>query len=314
MTTMVALVGEQTLPNFLPARQQHPDNILLVYTKKTQQFYEYLRGKLQMEGIRVFDLRTDPYKILTIVEELQGKLNLLKRQGYISTPLIFNLTGGTKIMSLAAYQVAAQDKDASVIYMQSETVPSIINHYGWQGQQLIQQKEEIVTEDTSLRDMLELHLGPMENAKGEKRWGERKPTANNTDEGLPFEQAIKSALGDGGYETLWGIHKEKGNSIEIDVAIGYKNQIGIIEAKLDGKKLEGIKQLSYAMQYLKATYTKQFIVVASPSSEDLERMCKTLKIHVIQLPRYKRGPNATSLSDEDRKILLAEVDKVMGRD
>lgn len=120
VTTMIALVGEQPLPNFLPARQDHPDNILLVYTETTQHLYKYLQEKLQMEAIRVYGVKTDPYKLLSIVEALQGKLNLLKQQGHISTPLIFNLTGGTKLMALAAYQVAAQYDGASVIYMQSE--------------------------------------------------------------------------------------------------------------------------------------------------------------------------------------------------
>lgn len=35
MTAMIALVGEQPLPNFLPVRHDHPSDVVLVYTAKT---------------------------------------------------------------------------------------------------------------------------------------------------------------------------------------------------------------------------------------------------------------------------------------
>src|SRR2546429_293691 len=46
MTTMIALIGEQQLPNFLPVRHFSPSNVLLVYTEKTQPQYENLQEEL----------------------------------------------------------------------------------------------------------------------------------------------------------------------------------------------------------------------------------------------------------------------------
>lgn len=163
--------------------------------------------------------------------------------------------------------------------------------------------------------MLELHLGPMENDKGAKRWGAKEPTAENTDQNLWFEQAIAEALSGGGYETLWGVHNSI-NNVDIDVTLGYRNQIGIIEAKTSDKdeigNLKGFHQLITAMHYLNATYIKPFLVLSAKSGDSLAKMCQLFGISIISLPHYKRG--STSLSYEDREKLLAEVDKVMRED
>src|SRR5579872_283402 len=104
MTLMIALVGGQSLPNLLPARHSHPDAVLFVYSKFTKPVYEKLTGVLQQET-KVYGLETDAYNILMIEQALHQELNTA-----ILAPhtLEFNLTGGTKAMSLAAYRVAAQ--------------------------------------------------------------------------------------------------------------------------------------------------------------------------------------------------------------
>jgi len=337
MTTMIALVGEQPLPNFLPVRQyERITHVLLVYTHTTEQHFKYLQEKLQMEVETVYGLKTDPYDMRIIVDKLNAKLDELEARKKI--PFEFNLTGGTKPMALAAYQVAAR-RQAPIIYVRSEkNAPITIDHYIWKDDQLTSQESKPLTTYIELEDALELYLGPRETIKGEATWSIVEPTQDINTFGHLFELAIAKALKEGGYKVICCL-KGHGNQLDIDVMIGYHNQIGIIEAKtsggggvkkpeeiveakehsgdkskkIDGQvtKLDGIKQLSYAMQYLKGTYIKQFHVIAGTSSDNLTMMCKTLDIPLISLPNYKRGPTATTLPDEDRKVLLAEIDRVM---
>ena len=336
MTTMIALVGAQPLPNFLPIRQYKKiTHVLLVYTNTTESHYKRLQEKLQMEGKKVYGVQTHPYDMRAIIDKLNATLDELKT--LLSGPLEFNLTGGTKIMSLAAYQVAAQH-NAPVMYLQSETEPSTIDHYTWQGHQLVLEKSDTLMAYADLQDVLELYLSANKSKDDKNRWEVKGPTQDNNTYGHLFEKAIADTLEEDGYKVLCGV-KGPNNQLDIDVMIGYHNRIGIIEAKTAGdgtveepgksteankldskkpkqfdgkvKKLDGIKQLSYAMQYLRGTYIKQFHVIAGTPSEDLEMMCKTLGIPLISLPNYKRGPGATSLSNEDRKTLLDAIKEKM---
>lgn len=315
MTTMIALVGEQPLPNFLAVRQllaAQPStrmHVLLVYTEKTEKHFIYLRDKLALE-VTVHELKTDPYDIHTIVDDLQTILNKLEK--IVPMPFIFNLTGGTKTMSLAAYQVAAM-RHASVLYLQSEDDEdgqSVIDYYNWHDHQFIHQTREPVTEYITLRDMLELHLGP----ESEKNWSVKGTTIQTDTHSHLFEEAIAQVLSEHGYETLCGV-KGKKDQLDIDVMIGYQNQIGIIEAKTSEKdeltKLEAIKQLSWATRYIKGTYIKQFVVTNSVAAPNLKAMGDALEIPIISLRHYKRGPDATFLSYEDEATLLDQIDKKM---
>src|SRR5947209_13672979 len=112
MTVMIVLVGEQQLPNFLPVQHYSPSHVLLVYTERTQQQYKNLKAVLEQKKGKVYGIETEPYDISTIVRALNKELaqnkELARSIEASSQPPMFNLTGGTKIMSLAAYQVAAQ--------------------------------------------------------------------------------------------------------------------------------------------------------------------------------------------------------------
>jgi hypothetical protein len=217
-------------------------------------------------------------------------------------------------MSFAAYQIAAQ-YNAPVMYFQSEDGKSIIDRYHWQNRQLVHQQQDLLPEYLQLRDMLNLHLGPGKDSTGKNQWEEKGPTIQSDTYGHLFELAIAQVLYEDGYEVMRGV-KGKKDQVDIDVMIGYKNQVGIIEAKTSKgghvTNLDGVKQLSMAMRYIRGTYVKQFLVTAGKPSPDLQMMCEEiLHIHLVPLLDYKRGPGATSLSSSDKKTLLEAVNKVM---
>ncbi len=310
MTIMIALIGEQQLPNFLPVLHYSPTHVLLVYTERTQPQYKNLKAVLEQKKVKVYGVKTDPYDISIIVgainEELTQNEELAQAIEASSQLPMFNLTGGTKIMSLAAYQVAAQ-QSAPVIY-QSERGQSIIDLYRWQDQQLCHKLQEELPDYLSLRDMLELHLGQKKDIAGKERWVVDEPTTSS-DGGHLFELAIKQALREHGYEALCGV-KNHTNQVDIDVMIRYKNQVGIIEAKT-GKStdLRGVKQLSYAIRYLGGTFTRQFLVLNCEPTPDQQMMCELLRIHIISLLRYQQY--MVTLPQEDMDILLTEIGNKM---
>jgi hypothetical protein len=308
MSTMVALVGGQTLPNILPILHYKPLYTLFVYTSTTSKQYKNLKTVLEKKKFNVYGIETDPYDISAIVKKLSDSLTDMATQ--LSQPLVFNLTGGTKSMSLAAYQVALE-RSAPVIYLQSEKGQSSIDHYVWRNHQLSRQQQENLPEYLDLHDVLELHLGPQKDEAGKDVWKVDK-SIDPTNQGLLLELAIEKTLRGHGYEVLRAV-KGKNNNLDVDVMIRYQNHIGIVEAKAGEngapQTLDGIKQLSLAMRYLGSIYTKQFFVINGKPSDAQRAMCDILRIHIVSLPHYKRG--AADLLQEDIDTLLAEVDKVM---
>ncbi|MBV9229450.1 MAG: DUF1887 family protein, partial [Chloroflexi bacterium] len=201
MTTMIALVGEQPQPNFLPVIHYKPANVVFVYTGTTREKYNYLTIALEKKKFSVSGIETDPYNLRAIVTALNDRL--ANMAALSSQSLVFNLTGGTKPMVLAASQVAAQ-YSAPVFYLQSEKGASIIDHYSWQDYQLCYQQQELITTDLGLQDVLELQLGPQKDPAGKDIWKVNGPLIR-ADEGHLFELAIARALHDHGYEEACGV-------------------------------------------------------------------------------------------------------------
>jgi len=292
MTVMVELIGEQPLPNLLPVRYDRPDSVLLLYTSRTCLIYERLRETLQ-RTVTVYGLETDAYNIPAIAAALQQQL---KAPEYRDQPLVFNVTGGTKAMLLAAYQVADQQQ-APILYLQSEGKGSWIHRYQWEQRQLRALPPEKLPACIDLKDFLDVHLGP-------QRWQQKDPSK---DQGSRFEQALATALESAGYEVLTGI-KAMDGQIDIDIAVRLANQFGIIEAKTGkkGQELDGIKQLNSALRHL-GTYTKAFYVITVAPEQRHEAISTASRIRIVSLPDFDK--NSATLSPTDTNKLIAAVDQ-----
>ncbi len=98
---LISLIGEQPIPNLLPIRYLKPERNMLVYSQKTRERARFLRRLIGgAEDLRE-DLQVDAYDFPKILATLQERLAQ-------RTDVQFNLTGGTKMMALAAYALAAQ--------------------------------------------------------------------------------------------------------------------------------------------------------------------------------------------------------------
>lgn len=293
MSVMVALVGAQPLPNLFPVRQDKPDGVLLVYTQRTQKVAERLSATLERET-QVFEVKTDPYDIPTITATLDERI---KRNDLAGVSLVFNVTGGTKAMALAAYQIA-QQRDSPVLYLESEGKQTHIYRYVWRAGQLQAVGNEIVPACITTEDFLNVSLGP----------GVWQITGPQRQEGAPFEIALAAMLNRHGYETHIGV-KAYGQ-LDIDVLVRCENQFAIIEAKAgeNGRRLDGLKQLRTAGAHL-GLYTQQCYVITVPPSQSHTAIVEASNVQVVSLPGYIAG--ATSLMPEDEQILVEAITKIL---
>lgn len=99
----VCLVSWQATPNITPLLDPafRPVEVILLVTPSMQREAEWLRSTLQPTGVRVTDFPVeDAYDIEHITERLWGLL-----EQHHHSAIALNATGGTKPMSLAAYEV-----------------------------------------------------------------------------------------------------------------------------------------------------------------------------------------------------------------
>lgn len=295
MTLMVALVGGQPLPNLLPIRHDHPKSVLFVYTTKTKKVCEQLIAILPKET-KVYELETDAYDIPTIINALNAKLDTPE---LALQPMSINLTGGTKAMALAAYQIA-QQRNVPVLYIESENKQNYAYRYTWENKWLKKQSKDLLTESVKLSDLFDVHLGI-------GNWKEQGPELIS--DGGIFESAVAETLRSHGYEVMIRVKTMK-EQVEIDIAIRIGNQFGILEAKAGsgGRTLEGIKQLNNAIRHI-GTFTKPFYIITLPAEPTHEVLREASGIKTIALSEYVS--KSSTLSSVDSKKLLSAVDEVM---
>jgi len=293
MTAMIALVGAQPLPNFIPIRTEKPSAALFVYTDRTERVYKQLEVVLRQET-SVFGLQTDAYNIPTIEQAVR---DWIEKQAVASDTLVFNITGGTKTMSLALYRVAERYQ-APMLYVESERNQNRMYRYIWSNGLHLECKD-LLPECITLDDFLNMYFGH----------GEWKEYGPGNQEGSAFEQAIAHTLQQAGYEVKLGV-KVLNNQIDIDVIVRHENQVGIIEAKAgnNGSRMDGIKQLNNAAKQL-GLYTRSFYVITVPPNERHEDIVNASNIKVVSLSGYV--PGSKTLPSDQAQQLITRVDSAL---
>ena len=296
MKTIISLIGQQPIPNLLPLLDLRPDTAVLVYSEFTKPAYDTLRKLLKEKGIKPVPLPVDAYNILAIEHDLEEKIAAEKID---VSNLIVNITGGTKIMSLAAWSVAAK-LNLPFVYLQSEGKQSVLYEYAVKGEGEFQQSKRRLPVLLTIDDYLRAHVG---------RWN-----AGGLAKGEPgrsFEKAILDALQPVVDEIVAGAKMTK--IVDIDLVVRCGNQIGIIEAKTGSNGIKkAIDQLNTAggQRYL-GTYTKRFLVSNldwGPYS-DLHELAAARNITVIQLPGFGE---TGMLNDQELELLRTKVLQVLG--
>ncbi len=297
MKVLVQLIGAQPLPNLLPPLYLKPNRTILVYTPRTVEVkrnIESIIGPCQ-------SLCCDAYDIERLVEALRHEL-----ASQSGADLIFNLTGGTKSMVLAANQVAVQ-QNAQIVYLESEHNQSILYSYRYDDQLNLRLESKIeLPALISIDQFLNAHLG-------QGQWQETGPSK---DTGGRFEQVIADALRKklSQAEVRQGIRflgRPDGTfrQADLDIVVRYGNQFARIECKSQGrtKTLDAFKQLSMWNELLGA-YTRKFIAMSGSANPDHAEVYKATSIQVIELLSF----DGQSLSEEDQDKLANSVAEAIG--
>ncbi len=277
---LVSLVGGQPAPNLLPARRLQPDVSVLVYTERTQSIADSLKTLLESECVCRL-CKVNPYRIPRIREKLARFID----REFLGKPLMFNLTGGTKPMVLAAYHLA-QERGSPFLYFRTEGNRSCLYHYTFSGEGAVLDSTEELPETICLDDYLRLYLGSYETE----------------DPRNAFEQEVVDVLRStpGIGEVASSMRPQGLGALEIDFAVRCGNQVGIGEVKSKGAK-SGIDQINaVAHPHYLGTYVRKFLVSGHPVDRNNRDLAEAYRIALIELPSY--GTTET-LSPVDRKKL-----------
>lgn len=290
---MIALIGEQPIPNLLPIRHDKPKEVLLVRTDRTKIVGDRLRKILEPD-VSVFFCDVDPYDISAIYCNLSDRVEEL---GWSSAELIFNLTGGTKAMAFAAYHLALEKKESQFLYLESERGKSRFRQYAFEDRSATLKRDEIIPTVITIDDYLTAHLGVYQSYNANE----------------PFEQLLFEVLKNEMDEVMVAVKNPRG-TLDLDLVVRIGNQVGIIEAKTGNKarKKEGIDQLNTAggRAYL-GIYTKKFLIVDSSWEKltNLSELAIARNIMVIQLSSYGQKK---LLSDDDKQHLIQTIKTALG--
>jgi len=293
---LISLIGEQPIPNLLPIRYYGPSATLAVHSDKTEAAAGRLE-KLIAGRVDFWPLPVDAYDIRAIQSAILAEV---ERRKLAAGDLLFNLTGGTKPMSLAAY-FAARELGAPMVYLQSEGKHSRLFRYEFRDGAPIIAEDMILPGLISIGDYLRAYVdNPTERAKVPD------------DEGHRFEQVLVDALRPVVDEIRVGVNLT--GVVDIDIVLRCDNQVGILESKLgmNGMK-KAIDQLNTAggQKYL-GTYTQKFLASDQAWSErsNLKALAKARQIAIIELPGYGQG---RLLSNAETGLLQAAIRKGLGR-
>lgn len=289
MTTMILLVGEQPAPNLLPLRHYDPQQVALVHTALPASRSKADRLAALIGPCVVRPLcETDAFRVDLIRQKLE---TYLRDQGWQNTDLVFNLTGGTKTMALAAYEVARR-LGAAAFYYQTEANQSLIHPYRFEEGNLLVGEPVRVIQTLTLDDYLRLYVG------------DYVPSMLPKD---GFEEAVYAALKQvdlPNFEVMPATHlKELSGNVEVDVLARYGNQVAVFEVKRKAGK-DGIDQLNGVTdQRTLGTYTHRFLVSVRPLDENNANLAEAYHIKVVVLESGQGG----TLSAADAERLVATV-------
>lgn len=274
-TRMIALVGEQPMPVLLPVRYLKPDETILVHTEKSRDVANRLAGLIPKSDT----ISIQPYAFESSIEKLKTKV-------VDDVELVFNLTGGTKMMALAAFALVAQT-NSQFVYFQSEGHRSRLSRYNLsQGVTQVVGQEEI-PELISATDYLNAHL------PGFDETGFHHEKSGELSDGGKFEKTVFNLLKGNAnpeFEILSGVRPQGvADQIEIDLVIRCGNHVGIAEVKLGDKEekkpKQGLDQLAMAgrREYL-GTYTTKFLITGRPLRHSkIKTLAQDAGIHIIDL-------------------------------
>lgn len=290
MRVMISLVGEQPAPNLLPIRHCEPDLVVLLETAVTERVGEKLASLIEDRSYQAHRQKIDGYRVPTAERQISDLIDEWLGPGHT---LLFNVTGGTKPMALAAYRVAAA-RGGEVIYLGSESGKTVLYRYRVAKQEMELTQVETVEAVITLDEYLRAYQGEY-------------TTSPPRD---PFETAVVNALASAPNvdEVMTSLRFPAVPAVEVDFAVRVENQVGIGEVKKAAAK-KGIDQLvAVTEQRALGTYVRRFLVSGREVHEHNRQLAAAHGITVVELRRYGgQGVLEESEVEELLQMVLARM-------
>jgi len=111
MSTIVCLVSRQSMANVIPVLELHPSEVILLRTKQESKVALNIQRLFVSKNIktRIYKSYIDPYDLETVKSACREIINESE------TNIILNVTGGTKTMAIAAYEIF-KSSDKRILY------------------------------------------------------------------------------------------------------------------------------------------------------------------------------------------------------
>ncbi len=281
---LISPLGEQPTPILLIDRMLQPKHHILLATSHdgVMRAGKNLKALLGKDRILILE-NTSAFNIAVAYRQTD---EFLKSKGFEEANLAVNITGGTKQMALASWELA-RSKAAYAYYLETAKSQERLHHFPLSGMSTpLQSHTESVPELITISDYIRVH-GFDPNVRG-----------NSENQ---FEQAILSILQETGYEV---IHSFKQGQVEIDFIVRNKNAIAFIEAKTGGsaRSKSGIDQLLTASsQDYFGTFVRKMIVGDEPLPSENARLASDRKITALAIPSFRDStPKQISIEDADK--------------
>lgn len=285
---LISLIGEQPVPALLVARALKACQNWLIYTDTTHRVAQNLAALLPGAILHP----VEPYDLSKAVQDMES---LVAQRPEIGSPVV-NLTGGTKPMALAAYEIA-REHGLPVAYLQSEGQATVLYWYNFSSGQLELAERRLLPGLIDLDDYLLAHgLQPIKEAG----------PANAQEAGmLPW---LKEQVDECRSNLIFG-------SFEIDFLLRRGNRVAVLETKnMHITKRKGIDQLNTiaGRDYL-GTYTGKILVTARPLPRQHVHLAKARRIIHVQInDTTDKITGCFTLDEASQQALQNALDKTLG--
>jgi|LSQX01.3.fsa_nt_gb hypothetical protein len=293
--TLHCLIGEQQISNFIPILHINPEQVVLWYTDRTNKRVEFLEKVLKEKNINCIAEKISAYDLMNIIKDIEKSI---KKDNQIKfDKVIFNLTGGTKLMALGSFLVC-QKYNIPFCYLQSEGGKNYLYSYIWKD--IWPKLEETIEISSNIRleDYIRIHVGGFKQ-KEEKTY---------------YEKLVIKSVEDIVDEIISNIYLEE--ALEVDMIFRIGNQVGIAEIKTRNRatKKEGIDQLNTAggREYF-GTYTKKFLIVDREYPENNKELAAVRGITVIELKNSPANVEDVKIDEKDKNFLIQTIVNEMAR-
>lgn len=262
------LIGEQPIPNLLPIKYLKPEENIILFSNITEKAAKRLERLVKVKR----KIQIDPYDIDKIMSVI--KCNIEEQ-----AKIVFNITGGTKIMSSALFKIAL-DRKADFVYLQSEGNQSLLYKYSFQNENITVTKESL-PELIDIDAYLKAHINDYF-------------IDTTITSGSDFENSVARTLKENNFEVVQNVRpKGEGNQLEIDLVLkpNGTNNVAIAEIKTGDEREEGpkkgIEQLALAGQreYL-GIYTKRFLITQRRLTSNIKELALAHNIIIIDELQY----------------------------